>query len=618
MSEDAPEQDPLDHAGLEQRALSFVKQGKLNQAEQLYLQLAASQSRNHIVYGNLSAIFLLKGRFRESESFSRQALKIKSDFPQAHHCLGNALRRQGKFNAAIASYNLALKIDPNFAQVYDNLGVALKAKGQLSDAIECYSKAIKLDPKLFSAHHNLGIAYKQDGRASAAIECYQRALKLKPNFPEACNNLGIAYKEKGQISASIESYKQALRYKPDYVHALNNLGIAYKDKGDLKAAFDCHQSVLKIDPANSNAFYQLGRIQRSQGDLSAAKDSLKDALRCNPRNTDAIYILSTDIDNNKEAIDLIDVSQAALKAKLSIREKAMVKFCLANCEHKLKNYALAQKYIASANKYKLSYMPSNLEGRLRQAEKSMNDADSIQKGGPNDGFGRIFIVGVPRCGSTLLETILATNPNIIELGETDALPRAIKQISDLDGRESPAGLSDVYLREIKKSAQDALLTVDKNLYNYQRVGHIIRGMPAAKIIHCRRNPLDNILSMLRSNLRRGNNFTSDPLDAAKFILSHQRLIDRFSSNHKNQIYTFNYDDFANSPESTIRPLIQWLGLPWSRTYLHPEKNQRIVNTASAIQVRKPINNLSVDGWKRYRDLLDPARIFLDANGYDGL
>ena len=198
------------------------------------------------------------------------------------------------------------------------------------------------------------------------------------------------------------------------------------------------------------------------------------------------------------------------------------------------------------------------------------------------------------------------------------MPRAIKQISDLDGRESPAGLSDVYLREIKKSAQDALLTVDKNLYNYQRVGHIIRGMPAAKIIHCRRDPLDNILSMLRSNLRRGNNFTSDPLDAAKFILSHQRLIDRFSSNHKNQIYTFNYDDFANSPESTIRPLIQWLGLPWSRTYLHPEKNQRIVNTASAIQVRKPINNLSVEGWKRYRDILDPARIFLDANGYDGL
>ena len=647
MNDLPKEPDTSDHVALERKAIQLIKQGKINKAEQIYQQLISDCHSSHVVFSNLGAICLLKGRYCDSEFYAAAALELKPDFPKAHHCLGNALRKQGKFSASIDAYYRALKLNPSFTQVYNSLGSAFKAKGQIADAIDSYKKALKLEPRFLQACHNLGIALKENGQLDEAIKYYQKAISFKPNFPQAhnnlgvalkdsgrlqeaidsykkavelepnfyqaFNNLGVAFKEKGLILAATKSYKKALEINPNYITAYNNLGIAYKDNGDLESALFCHTRVLNIDPSNPNAFYRLGRIQRSKGELKLAKQSLRKALEFNPKHSDALHILSTDIENEYEAKDLIQASENAKKNKLTIRERAMIEFCLANCFHKLKAYSTAAAHVAEANKLKLSYMPSNLKYRLNQADQLMSASESMEKGCHTDGLGRIFIVGVPRCGSTLLETILATNSNIIELGETDALSKAIKQINGDESEKMSISLAEAYTSQLPEESKRAHFTVDKNLYNYQRVGHIVRGMPAAKIIHCRRNPLDNILSMLRSNLRSGNNFTSDPIDAAKFILSHEELINRNKVLYSDQIYTFNYDEFANSPEATIKPLIHWLNLDWSVDYLYPEKNTRIVNTASAIQVRRPINNKSVEGWKNYRDLLQPAEDFLKEN-----
>ena len=139
-------------------------------------------------------------------------------------------------------------------------------------------------------------------------------------------------------------------------------------------------------------------------------------------------------------------------------------------------------------------------------------------------------------------------------------------------------------------------------------------MPSARIIHCRRHPLDNILSMLRSNLKAGNNYTSDPLDAAKFLIHQEETMSRFKVAYQKHIFTFDYDLFVSNPEKIFRPLIDWLGLEWSETYLHPEKNNRLINTASVIQARQPIHSKSVGGWKKYRELLKPAEVALIESG----
>ena len=649
MNDVLKESSPSEHVRLEQQAIKLIGLGKLEDAERIYKYLIFHGSTSFVVFGNLSAIYLHQGKLSQCELYAKAALEVNSDFPQAYHCLGNVLRKQGKLSEAIEVYGKALNINPNFTQVFYNLGLALKANGQIILAIDAYKRALFLEPKFPQACHNLGIALKQNGQLSEAIFYYKEALRFKPNFPQAynnlgialkdngqlisaiesyknalifqptfyqaCNNLGVALKEQGYLSAAIDSYKKALDINPHYVTACNNLGIAYKDIGDLDSAIYFHRRVLDLDPINPNALYRLGRIYRSQGDLQQAKQYLRQALKLNPNHSDSLYILSTDIDNESEVAYLITASESAQSTNLTIREKATVEFCLANCFHWLKNFNKSAHHIVEANKLKLTYMPSNLQIRLEQTAQLRVAADSFQNGSINDGLGRIFIVGVPRCGSTLLETILATNPNIFELGETDALSRAIQRINNIQTENSRVSLAEAYFSLLSQEAKIAHYTVDKNLYNYQRVFHIARGLPAAKIIYCRRNSLDNILSMLRSNLRSGNNFTSDPLDAAKLILNHDQFIKQAIASNPGQIYTFNYDDVAASPEKAIKSLVDWLGLSWSINYLHPERNRRIVNTASAIQVRKPINNKSLNGWKNYRALLRPAQTFFLENSF---
>ena len=241
-------------------------------------------------------------------------------------------------------------------------------------------------------------------------------------------------------------------------------------------------------------------------------------------------------------------------------------------------------------------MPSNLENRLAQAAQCTAESSKIQKSNNHDGIGRIFIVGVPRCGSTLLETILANHPSIFELGETEALKVAVKRVYETGSKEEPMSLSDAYEAELSSDARKSTFTVDKNLYNYLRVGYIAKAMPAAKIIHCCRNPLDNILSMLRSNLRSGNDYTSDPIEAAKLIINHQKLMNSNKIDFPDQVFTFNYDEFTASPEVMIKPLIDWLGVEWNDDYLSPEQNKRVVTTLASFKCGSLLaTNQLVDG-----------------------
>ena len=149
-------------------------------------------------------------------------------------------------------------------------------------------------------------------------------------------------------------------------------------------------------------------------------------------------------------------------------------------------------------------------------------------------------------------------------------------------------------------------TTDKQLYNFIHINWIATHMPAAKIIHCCRNPMDNILSMYRSNLMAGNNYTANLEDAAKVLAAQERAMQIQKKRYPKNIFTFDYDQFVNAPEANLQKLLGWLNLEFNESYLHPEKSTRNVNTASVMQARKPINNQSVGGWKKYESLLNPA------------
>ena len=181
-------------------------------------------------------------------------------------------------------------------------------------------------------------------------------------------------------------------------------------------------------------------------------------------------------------------------------------------------------------------------------------------------------------------------------------------------KEAHLSLSEEYAEKIKDKFARQTHTIDKNLYNFQYTEAIARAMPSARIIHCRRHPLDNILSMLRSNLKGGSSYTSDPLDAAKSLIHQEEIMSRFKHKYEKHIFTFDYDAFVSNSEETLRPLLDWLDLEWNERYLRPEMNCRLINTASVIQARQPITSESVGGWKNYRELLKPAEESLIESG----
>ena len=558
-------------------------------------------------YYNLGNTLKEEGDITGAIDCYNSAIKLNPNYRNAYNNLGIALNDQGNRTKAISCYRAALDLDPNFAEARNNLGNSLKEQGDIAGAIECYKHSTKLNPNNTSAHINLGNSLQEQGNISSAIASYQIALKVSPNNPDAYYNLGRALQEQGNLNAAMDFYKTALKLNPRNPEIYYSLGIITLDQGDPDEALKKYEKVLDIDPTNSNALYGMGRAHAVKGNFTTSKILFENAIEKNPNNTAALFELSTDIDSEEDLKELDQKLARVSRSILSTADKSMLEFALSNFYHKKKDYINATQHLANANKLKLSIRSSDLCTHLLKTKQIAELAGQICEGKPSDGAGKIFIVGAPRCGSTLLESVLTTNPEIRGLGESPALPQAFTHIKTMiRAKKKIPALANIYAQILDESSKEYRYSVDKNLYNFRFIEAIARAMPEAKVIHCRRNPLDNVLSMLKSNLNRGNDYTNDALESAKFLIHQERIMRDFKSRYGEKIFTFNYDSFTNKPEKTLRPLINWLGLEWSDHYLHPEEANRHINTASIIQARQPINNRSVEGWKNYRDLLRPA------------
>ena len=277
----------------EQQANALMNQGKLQASEAIYRELIIAGTRNHIVYQNLAAIYMMQGMHDKSISLLSKSLALKPNNADVYINLGNALKAQGDLNAAIASYSKALEINPNYPEAHSNLGNALKAQGDLTAAIASYNKAIEIKPNYPNALNNLGIALNEHGELTAAIASFNTALRLKPNFTDAHFNLGNTLKKQGDLSAAIDSFNTVLQLKPDYAEAHFNLGNAHKEQGDLTSAIASFNRALQFKSNFQEARINLGNALQEKGDLTAAIASYNKALELTPNFPEAHSNLGT-------------------------------------------------------------------------------------------------------------------------------------------------------------------------------------------------------------------------------------------------------------------------------------------------------------------------------------
>ena len=534
--------------------------------------------------------------------------------PSRHDLLHNyaGLLKDRDISKARIFSERSVSLLPENAIYHERLGYICLLMKDLEAAKKHSLRALSIDPSLSSAQLNLGCAHQESGDYVEAYNATARFIEIRPEEPIGYLNMSCMLKEQGKLEEAEAMAIHALSLEKDSVDAIVNYGSVLKEQGRLSEALLALEKAARKSPGHCRTYYVAGTVLQALGELDKSIESFRVSLDIDDQSTDSLYELSRYIGSSEDAQVIIARSSNIDNALARPKDLVFLYFALSNAYHFQAEYQLSSQYLLKANNLKLSLMPSEASSLLETGTFSSSitrtKSSCLAQGADKT---RIFIVGMPRSGSTLLETVLCTSPSTVDLGESNALQLAISELTSQSKKtDLHRSLEYFYDKHVNRISTAHKYTIDKQLYNYRLVHIIASAMPDAKIIHCKRNPLDNILSMYRSNLSFGNNYTSSLADAADVLASQEEIMAKNKLIFPEHIFTFDYDRFVKSPEETLQPLTQWLGLGWSEDYLYPERCSRVVNTASAIQARRPITPGSTGMWMNYREILETARKIL--------
>jgi len=585
--------------------------GKFKEAELSYrkaIELNPDYAKAHL---NLGVILRDLGKSKEAELSYRKAIELNPDSAKAHLNHGLILQDLGKLQDAELSYRKAIELKHDYAEAYLNLGNILRNLRKLDDAELSYRKVVELNPNYAIAHSNLGVILKDLGKLQDAELSYRKAIELNPNYAIAHSNLGVIFANLGKLQDAELSYRKAIELNPNYADAHLNLGNILRKLGKLHYAEISTLKAIELNPNCADAYLNLGNIFRNLGKLQDAEIFYRKAIKIDPDCAKAYFSLSLIKYSDEDSLWQNQLFSKAILNNKSKTEQIDICFARANILHKDKKYEESCRYLKMANKLKLIIQPSNVESLIAKSKELLIESNKkvINKKEKRNSHESIFIVGMPRSGSTLLESILSMSNDVYDLGETNILEEAFLECKN---SEQNINLSELYLKKVYEKT-NLNITTNKNLYNYRYAGIICNQIPKAKIIHCFRHPLDNILSIYRENFYGGNQYSSSLIDCAKVYLNHEELMTAYKKRFRSKIYNLNYDSLVFKPNQEIRSLISWLGWKWDNKYQSPHLNPRSVSTASAVQVRSPINSKSVGGWMNYKSMLKPAIEILTQN-----
>ena len=445
------------------------------------------------------------------------------------------------------------------AEAYTNLGTSLKGQGKLAEAADAYREALRLEPDRPEIAYNLGTTLHEHGALDQAIEYYRLALQLKANFPEASNNLATALKEQGLLEEAVAQFRATLTLQPDHV-------LAYYNLSELAA---------------------IGRYSFAADELARVKKM----LACE---------------------------------RSTAFERSLCGFTLASVSAKQGAYDEAFGYYEQANKLRKGLQQEHgpsFDAKLHQAlvERIMASHDRayfkrVEEWGTDTDL-PVFIIGMPRSGSTLVEQILASHPLVFGAGELGEIPRFVARLAEqgaadlyaspvLSNPHATRTLARGYLEGMAKLGQTAERVTIKTLDNFLHLGVIATLFPRARIIHCRREPLDVCLSCYFQNFQ-DMPFAWDLEDIGAYYRSYERLMTHWASVLPTPIYEVTYEDLVHNQEKITRDLLAFCGLAWDERCMAFFDTRRVVRTASTVQVRKPISAQAIGRWKHYHDHLGP-------------
>jgi tetratricopeptide (TPR) repeat protein len=530
-----------------------------------------------------------------------------------HHAVARivALHEKGASREALAAVNRLLRDNPSVPGLYNIRGGIQATRDALREAFTDRRRALLLKPDFHQALHNLGIGFEHQGASDQALAQYHRAVLVSPGFAPAHNNRGCVLRDLGRRRDALESFTAATRGDPIHAEGYLNLANSHRDLSDYGAARRAYRGALAARPEHGEAWHHLGIASQESTDNQSAAAFHRRALAIRPDHAECHRNLANLREYTSGHPHLSVMRDLLADPAAADDDRARLNFALAKAHDDFGDTDRSFAYLRDGNaarKAVLGYDIAQHEVLFERIRRAFaTPIDHLVPGGGN-AVRPIFILGMPRSGTTLIEQILAGHPEVHGAGELEDLSRLAYRYLPLNAASVPseysrddlATLRDAYLAEITRRAASRKVVTDKMPTNFLWIGIIHAVFPRARIINLRRDPRAVAWSIYRHYFpTRAHGYAYDLADIARFHALYGDLMAFWSARAAQSHYELDYEAFTEDPEAGTRALLAYCGLDWSDRCLDFHRANRPVRTASAAQVRRPVYRGSSEAWRRY-------------------
>ncbi len=634
--------------------LEQINSGKTQEAEQACRQAIGQFPDDINMLGLLGAVLIKQRKMEDAELYLRKTIALAPTFAKPHEDLGGLLLGTNRAEEAIEILSRACRLDPQLASAHFSLGKALAQCGRGKEADEAFEKSFKLSPtrdalarasqlhqqgkfeeaekiyrQVLSQEPNNVDALRMLAMIAAAANkpldserLLRKVISLAPDFALAQLDMGRNLKEQDRYDEAIPYFKKAIALEPNNAHSYFLLGGVLAPAAQTQEAADNYKKCLSINPQHAAALLGLGHVLKTLGQQEEGIQAYRDCIKLKPENGETYWSLanlktfSFSEDELAEMVKMVDTQTLEAQSEVNFL------FALGKAYEDKKDFDQAWHYYDAGNQKQRSiiqYDPVQTEAQNDDLIKVYTKElmEQFKDQGHKDAS-PIFVLGLPRTGSTLIEQILASHSQVEGTSELPYIGRACSSLNRnrADGINYPEAMRELHAQNLVALGQQYLdnakmhrkenkpYFIDKMPNNFPSVGFIKLILPNAKIIDTRKHPFDACLGNYKQLFAKGQTFTYDQTDIGEYFLQYERLMNHWDEVAPSAVLHVQYEDTVMDFEATVRRILDYCGLPFEEACLNFHETERAVRTASSEQVRQPIYTGAINRWRHYEKHLE--------------
>lgn len=581
--------------------------------------------------------FQLKEFDQAKKSYGR-ATELNPGSVDAWYGLGQVLFSLAEYEAALAAFNKVLGLNPGYAEAYLQSAYASQGLNEHRRAVELFERVLSMDPKNIAALNGRGYSLLALGQLQQAMQQFDHILSFSPGNSAAEYGRASVYLQQGRLEQAEGILKYILENRSDYIPAYINLATLYQSRGQIDAALQVCEQALTVNADAQEIITAMAYLLARQGRFDVAAEKLQPVLERGIENAqEAIAYAETArfLQEQDRALQVVE-SMLADSSSASSYERKRLRYSAGKLSNAIGQYDRAFQHYQAANKLAMEQLGhKNFEEERAVYNKSLESLISVYSHenlaqlntSGNDSSVPIFIVGMPRSGTTLIEQVLSSHPDVYGAGELTMMAELADNLPTVLGSKDPyphciQGVSQQeldkiaadYIDRLQDIGQGARHVVDKMPNNFELLGLISALFPSAKVIHCMREPLDTCLSIYFQEFTTSSLHNHD-LNAIGYLYQrYEKLMRHWKQVIDLPILDVRYENVVTDTEKQVRRLLDFCGLEWDEQCLKFYESDRHVRTASYDQVRQPIYTSSLRRWKNYAPYLDDLQRILSEQG----